>query len=315
MQAAGEDTRIAVICNPTGGGGRAARELTHLERALSAAKLDFRVLQTECVGDATRLALLARDTGARAIVVVGGDGTLNEVSQAYIGEHGQPVAAPPVALFCAGTGDDFGRVASGLGSDAMPRFVERLIHLRTTSVDLGLLSMRDGRGGEVQRAFVNIASVGISGRVDELISRRSRYVGAKAAYTLASLRALLTYRNVPLEVRLDGRSLYQGPTYIAAIANGRYFGGGYQIAPNASIADGALDVVCIGNVSRSFAVALGPTLRRGEHLQLGQVYSGRAQQVELITAQPVLVDVDGETPGYSTVIARVVPNAMPWVVD
>jgi diacylglycerol kinase (ATP) len=315
MPAVEADSCIAIICNPVAGGGRAARQLPRLQRALARSRLDHRVLWTRCVGDATRLAMLARESGASALIVVGGDGTLNEVSQAYVDEHGQPAAAPPVALIGAGSGDDFARSGMGLGPDPMSRLVERLMHWRTRSVDVGLLTLRDRRGGDVRRTFVNVASVGISGTVDQLVARGSQYPGGKAAYALASFRALLSYRNVPIELRLDGHTSYQGPTYIAAIANGRFFGGGYQIAPNASIDDGFLDVICIADFSRRAALALGGKLRRGEHLREAQVHSWRAQTVEVLTEQPVLVDVDGETPGFSPLVAHIVPKAMPFLVD
>lgn len=309
------DTRIAVICNPAAGRGRAARQLPLLERELARAKLDHRVLTTAGAGDATRLALSACEGEARAIVVVGGDGTLNEVSQAYLDADGKPIAAPPIALLCAGTGDDFGRVCNGPHRDPPRSLVERLIHLRTRSVDAGLVTLRDARGEEVRRVFINVASVGVAGHVDQLVARAPRYLGSKAAYALASLRALITYRNVPLELSLDGRSFYRGPAYLAAIANGRFFGCGYQIAPNSSITDGLLDVVCLGDFSRRSALTLGSKLRRGDHLREHQVHSGRAKQVEVVTRDPVLVDVDGETPGYSSLVARIVPNAMRFVIE
>lgn len=315
MKLGGTSTAVTIICNPTAGSGRAARQLPALERALAQARIDHLSFGTERVGDATRLAHEARERGARAIVVIGGDGTLNEVSQAYLDADGAPLPAPPVALLCAGSGDDFGRDDRGVASEAMPRLVARLTQLRTRSIDLGVLTLQDAGGRAVRRAFVNVVSVGISGCVDELVARRSKYIGGKAAYSLAALRALMSYRNVPLELRLDGRPWYRERTYIAAIANGRYFGGGHQIAPNAKDDDGILDVVCLADFSRRAVLALGGKIRRGEHVRDPRVHTGAAQLVEVFTEQPVLVDVDGETPGFSPLAARIVPNAMRWIVD
>jgi len=247
--------------------------------------------------------------------VVGGDGTLNEVSQAYVNGDGEPVEAPPVALLCAGSGDDFGRNSEGVGADVVSSLVERLTHLRTRTIDIGLLTLRDALGGEVRRAFVNVTSIGISGRVDELVSRRPRYIGGKAAYALASLRALFSWHNVPVELHLDGRRWYHERTYVAAIANGRFFGGGYEIAPNAKLDDGELDIVCLADFSRRATLTLGPKLRQGRHLGEPKVHAGRAQRVDVLTDVPVLVDVDGETPGFSPLSARIVPRAMRWIVD
>jgi len=307
--------QIAVIVNPNAGAGRAASYLPGVEAALRKARCEYQVLRTREPGDGTRLAVQARESGASAIAVLGGDGTLNEVGQAYVGADQRAIPGPAVALICAGSGDDFGRNIAGCNPGAGPGSLDRLVHLRTRTIDLGLLTLQDGRGGTIQRVFVNISSLGISGRVDELVARGPKYLGGRAAFFLATVAALLTYRNVPIEIHLDGRPWYSGKTYLAAIANGQFFAAGTRIAPRASLNDGAFDVVCLGDLSRRAATGMESRVRRGQHLELRDVHSARAQRVEVRCAHELLVDVDGETPGYAPLVAQVVPGAMRIIED
>jgi diacylglycerol kinase (ATP) len=310
--------RISIIINPRAGSGLSSRQLPVLCRALDAAKVAYDVLSTTCRGDATRLAKEARDRGATRIAVLGGDGTLSEVSQAYIGDTGQAIAGPTVALLSAGTGGDFGRLLGGATPGDLPRAIERLLYGRARPIDLGLLTLQDGAGRPLHRAFINIASVGISGDIDQRVERGPKWLGGKAAFFLSSLGATLGYRNVPVEVKLDGESWYRGPTYVTAIANGQFFGGGMQVAPHAAPDDGLFDVVCLGDLSRSAAVSLSAKIYRGAHLGAPGIQSRQARRVEVSALRPgerVLIDVDGETPGYLPMVAQIIPQAWQMLVD
>jgi diacylglycerol kinase (ATP) len=310
--------RISIIVNPLAGAGLASRQLPLLCRALDTAKVPYDVLSTTRRGDGTRLAHDARAARATLIVVVGGDGTLSEVSQAYIGDGGQAIAGPAVALLSAGTGGDFARVLASAERGNLARAAARLVRGHTRPVDLGVLTLHDRAGAPLRRAFINVASVGISGNIDERVSQGPKWLGGKAAFYLATITATLAYRNVPVEVKLDGASWYRGPTYVTAIANGQFFGGGMQIAPDAAPDDGLFDVICLGDLSRSAAVSLSAKIYRGAHLGTPGIQSGRARRVEvsaLRASDQVLVDVDGETPGYLPLVAEIIPGAWQMVVD
>jgi YegS/Rv2252/BmrU family lipid kinase len=310
--------RISIIINPRAGSGLAGRQLPTLCRALDSAKVSYYVLTTTCRGDATRLARQAREAGATLLAVVGGDGTLSEVSQAYIGDGGQAIAGPPVALLSAGTGGDFARMIGSSESGNLARAVRRLVCGQTRATDLGVLTLHDRAGAPLRRAFINVASVGISGEVDERVERGPKWLGGKAAFLLASIGATLGYRNVPVELKLDGATWYRGPIYLAAIANGQYFGGGMQIAPGAALDDGLFDVVCLGDLSRSVAVSLSAKIYRGAHLGTPGIQCRQARRVEVSALRPsdrVLVDVDGETPGYLPLVAEIIPQAWHMLVD
>jgi YegS/Rv2252/BmrU family lipid kinase len=310
--------RISIIVNPRAGAGAASRQLPVLCRALDAAKIVYEVFSTAGRGDATRLASRARDAGSTLIAVIGGDGTLSEVSQAYIDDRGQAIAGPSVALLSAGTGGDFGRLMGGTEPTSLPRSIQRLIEGRTRAIDLGVLTLHDRAGKPLHRAFVNVASVGISGDIDARVERGPKWLGGKAAFFIGTMTATLGYRNVPVEVKLDGESWYRGPTYVTAIANGQFFGGGMQIAPQAAPDDGLLDVVCLGDLSRTAAVSLSAKIYRGAHLGTPGIQHQQARRVEvhaLRASDQVLVDVDGETPGYLPLVAEIIPGAWRLVVD
>jgi YegS/Rv2252/BmrU family lipid kinase len=309
--------RVSVIVNPRAGSGAAARRLPGLVQGLKRLSLDYEILETQRPHHATELARTARERGCDVLAVVGGDGTLSEVSQAYIDAEGQPVSGPPLALIPCGTGGDFGRVC-GLSGTAMLPALERLAAGKLRALDLGVITLHDASGRPSPRAFVNIASVGISGEVDERVERGPKWLGGKAAFLLATVGAALAYRNVPLEIDVDGQSWQRGPVLLVAIANGQFMGGGMHVAPHADFSDGQLDVVCVGDLTRARFLSLFPTVYRGAHLGLDGVRSTRGREIEvrpIRPGKPVLIDVDGETPGYLPLRARIFPGALQLVSD
>lgn len=98
-----------------------------------------------------------------------------------------------------------------------------------------------------------------------------------------------------------------------ALANGRYFGGGMQIAPEADPSDGLLDVVALGDLTRLGTVSLTQDVYAGNHLDRAQVTSTRGGVIEAESLAPgaeVLIDMDGETPGRLPLTARLAHGAL-----
>lgn len=304
--------RVSVIINPRAGAGSAARHLPALRRGLRELGIEHELLETQRPGHATALAIRAIEQGCTLLGVAGGDGTLNEVSQAYIEADGTPRGGPPLALLPCGTGGDFPRSCE-FSQSGVAGGLARLAAQRLRPLDLGVITLHDTQGAVIHRAFVNVASAGISGEVDERVERGPKWLGGKAAFLIGTVGAALVYQNVPVAIELDGAPWHEGPMLITAIANGRYLGGGMHIAPRASFSDGLLDVVCVGDLSRGKFLSLFPRVYKGAHLELDVVRSSRARNVSVRALghdRRILVDVDGETPGYLPLSARIFPGAL-----
>jgi diacylglycerol kinase (ATP) len=304
--------RVSVVVNPRSGAGRARRYLTELDRGLQRLGCSYEILETRRPGDGVVLARQALARGCEVLAVVGGDGTLNEAVQAYVDEQGTPIAGPPLALIPSGTGGDFARCC-GFAPGDLDGALQRLGASELRTADLGLLRLHDGEGRTVSRAFINIASAGISGDVDERVERGPKWLGGRWAFFLATVGATLAYRNVPVEIMLDGTSWHEGRVLLVALANGQFFGGGMRVAPNANISDGWLDIVCVGDLTKTQFLTQFPKVREGAHLDLASVRTARARTVSVTAAagtRPILVDVDGETPGYLPLTATILPGAV-----
>lgn len=306
-----------MLVNPRSGAGRARRYLAELDRGLQRQGFSYEILETSKPGDGVALARQALASGCEVLAVVGGDGTLNEAVQAYVDAEGEPIAGPPLAVIPSGTGGDFARCC-GFAAGDLDGALRRLEARRVRRADLGLLRLHDSAGQALSRAFLNITSAGISGDVDERVERGPKWLGGRWAFFLATVAATLAYRNVPVEIRLDGKTWHEGRVLLVAIANGRFFGGGMLVAPHADISDGWLDVVCVGDLTKLQFLREFPKVREGKHLDLASVRTERARAVQIVAAagaRPVLVDVDGETPGYLPLEARVLPGALQLCVD
>lgn len=270
------------------------------------------VVQTEGPGDAARLVREARRDGVGCVVVVGGDGTLNDVAQGYLNPDGSLAeGGPALGLIPSGTGGDFRRTF-GLG-DSVEEAAERILNATPRPLDLGLLSVQSHEGQLVRRAFLNITSFGIGGLTDRIVNSSPKWMGGKAAFFLGTLRAMVVYRNAPVRVRVDGSVWLEAPIFNVALANGRYFGGGMMIAPDADPSDGLLDVVALHDMSRVKAAALAQHIYKGAHLGQAGVSVTRGKVIEaepLAPSTEVLIDMDGETPGRLPLRAELAAGAL-----
>jgi diacylglycerol kinase (ATP) len=300
-----------VVVNPRAGSGSAARKAPRLARSLHRAGVEHELVETRSPGDATRIALEARDAGVDTLIVLGGDGTLNEVCQAYVDSDARPVPGPELVIAPGGTGGDFRRTFDF--GESVEETVRRVVRGQTRPIDLGILDLTSAQGETVSRAFVNVTSFGIGGLVDRLVNRSSKWWGGRAAFLLGGLRAWTVYRNTPVRIRVDGSTWLESPVFNVALANGRYHGGGMQIAPTADPGDGLFDVVALCDLSRAEAAAIMRKVYQGRHVGSHGV---RATRGAVVDAEPirrtdeVLIDLDGETPGRLPARARIVPSAL-----
>jgi diacylglycerol kinase family enzyme len=188
------------------------------------------------------------------------------------------------------------------------------------TIDVGWLEYRAGGkdGPPGRSAFVNIASFGIGGLVDQLVNRSSKAFGGTVSFFLATARAAVSYRNQPVELVFDGKD--DEPMRVTinnvAVANGRYFGGGMFIAPKAELDDGLFDVITIGDVGPGEMLLNGRRLYAGTHLELPKVTSRRCKKLDArpaAGATEVLLDVDGEALGALPATFTVKENALTLV--
>jgi diacylglycerol kinase (ATP) len=303
--------KLRLIVNPKAGNGAARRRVPDISQALERAGVAHDVAETRRPGDAKRLLEAARQDGVDCVGVVGGDGTLNEVSQGYLDAEGKVRPGPDLALIPAGTGGDF-RKTFGLG-DGIEEAVRRIVESEPQPLDLGVLELAADDGARIVRAFLNITSFGIGGLTDRIVNETPKWMGGRAAFFVGTLRAMVVYRNAPVVVHVDGEEFHRGRVLNVAIANGRYFGGGMMVAPEADPSDGQFDVVVLGDLGRAGAVGLSGKIYKGSHIGRDQVFSTRGARVEAVathTGEPVLIDMDGETPGRLPLTARVAPGAL-----
>lgn len=302
---------LRVILNPTAGSGAAARKKTAIVRALTVGGAAPEVVHTEGPGDAARLLREARRDGVECAVLVGGDGTLNDAVQGYLDQDGRIAQGPDLGLIPAGTGGDFRRTFDL--PDSVEEAAARLLSASPRPLDLGLLSLMNHDGQLVRRAFINITSFGIGGLTDRIVNSTPKWIGGKAAFLTGTLRAMLVYKDAPVRVKVDGKVWLEAPIFNVALANGRFFGGGMLIAPDADPSDGLLEVVALHDISRIQSIALAQHIYRGSHLGQPGVSVTRGTVVEaepMASSTEVLVDMDGETPGRLPLRAELAPGAL-----
>jgi YegS/Rv2252/BmrU family lipid kinase len=245
------------------------------------------------------LAQAAGEASAGALlVIVGGDGTVNEVVNAVAGTDAE------LAVLPSGTGQDLAR-SQGIPSD-LDEAVRVALEGETRTIDVGRVELADG----TSRYFANVGSAGMSGAVARRANAMSKRLGGKATFFYALTREFLAWQNTRVTVELDGGVRRGGAMHDVIVANGRWHGGGMMLAPEARQDDGQFDVVTIGDVSKLDFVTTAPKLYSGKYLSHPKVELLRSSTVGIDAAQPLPLEVDGEPIGTTPARFEVVPAAL-----
>ncbi len=300
--AGGKNSFKKIICvvNPNSANKRTGRELpqivSQIERKLG--RID--VEQTRSQGHATELVRQANKAGADLIIAVGGDGTMNEAANGFFEPDGTPITnAATLSMIPRGTGGDY-RKTFGLGL-TLEEAIDRIQNGSIRSVDVGRMKAYDFGGNPVAKHYINILSFGVSGLVDYYCNTSSKALGGKASFFIATIKGLARWKNRKIRLELDGGKVVEELVIqTLAVANGRYFGGGMMMAPDADPSDGLFDVVAMGDFTLLESIKDGSKIYKGKHLESPKVKTWRASKIkaEAIDAgEHVYIDMDGETPG------------------
>jgi YegS/Rv2252/BmrU family lipid kinase len=305
-------TKPFFVVNPAAANGRVrdnwAKILETIKEEYSPTA-DFEL--TQAPGAATPLARRALREGYDLIVSVGGDGTLNEVVNGFF-DGDRPVNAnASLGILSLGTGSDFVKT---LG-------IERNLHSYLTTLRRGSAKPIDAvrslvttpEGAKEARYFINVGEFGSGGAVVDKVNRTTKAFGGRISFLWGILTTLPAYKNKSITYSIDGGDEVTEVLNDFVVANGRFYGGGLKPAPEASLEDGLLDVVTLGDFKFREVLLNLRKLMEGTHLSNPKVKLVRGRRVEARSEERILVEEDGEIVGLLPAQFEIVPRSISLV--
>ncbi len=255
--------------------------------------LDFELL-TVPLKKAGQLRSIVREYGDRVdlVIIGGGDGTLNAIVDSLV-EMQLPLGILPL-----GTANDLARTLSipNTISEACQVIAEGEVKY----IDLGWVNGKH---------FFNVASVGLSVKITQNLSKDSKRRWGILAYVFSAIQAIGQTRPFKAEIRCQGESI-KVKTIQIAIGNGRYYGGGMAVVEDAKIDDQRLDLY---SLELEYCWQIFPLLRRlrtGRHHLLPWVRILQGEEIEIHTRKPYTINTDGELTVATPATFRVIPRAL-----
>ena len=255
--------KYVFVVNRNAGKGGVAKKWTALEARVAELFDDYSVVYD--------LAPIATD--ADVVVAVGGDGTVHYVlNHLMISNRHAALGVLPL-----GSGCDFARNFEAEDALAVLALGE------TKLIDVGEI---ESAGNKMW--FANVADAGMGAEVTRQMANHSRN------YLFSTLKALVGYKNVDVRLSADGEEVYVGPLKCLVIANGKYFGDGMGIAPDAVLDDGLLQYVIIGDISRLMAAIKLQQTYKCTRIKHRHVHYGSARELRLEVSSALAFEADGE---------------------
>jgi diacylglycerol kinase (ATP) len=286
----------ALVINPVSGQGRGSIVGTYVAGYLNQKKLQFTIVtgnSSIALSDHLKT-FVAKNPDCNGVIAVGGDGLLHIVLQVVV------PAQIPFTVIPAGTGNDFVRTL-GWSLDQIDDQLDRVTSTAPAPIDLGLV---DGEW------FGAILSTGFDSIVNEK-ANTMRFPKGPMKYNVAIAIELPRFKPRHYEITLDDR-IISTEAMLIAVANGRSYGGGMLVCPNASVRDGLFDVMVLHPISKVEFVKVFPRVFAGTHISHPAVEIVRSRSVRI--ESKAIAYSDGERIGQLPVSVECIPNAVQtWV--
>jgi YegS/Rv2252/BmrU family lipid kinase len=299
-----------LVVNPRSAGGQTGKRWAELSAKVGGVLGQFGHEFTAGAMDAARIARKAIQDGYECIVAVGGDGTINEVVNGFFHEGKALNSNAALGVIPRGTGGDFRRA---FGWDLeLDSALARLRTDKTEPFDVGLVEYINHQGKPEQRYFANIASMGVSAFVANEVNRSNKALGGNMAFVWGTVKGLFGFDPPTVKFRADGGPQKSLPINVVAVANGRYFGSGMCVAPDALTHDGLFDITIWSGYTLKDFIFKSKGIYSGEHV----TWKGtsrlqcRTFEADSESGAEVLIEIDGEVPGRLPAKMTVLPSAI-----
>jgi len=300
-----DSVKAHLIHNPTAGPRDVQRALKRVRSYLRRQGWSVELRMTEKPGDATALARAAAQANCDVVIAAGGDGTVSEVVNGLVGTQ------TALGVLPVGTGNI---LAKQLG---IPTYtLSNPLRLREAAAGLARGTIRPVDVGQVvgqgnDRYFLCWAGIGLDAQVTTRMEPRPRHTKRLGAlpYAIAAILVARDFQGVRSRVRLDG-NMVRGRTLLILVSNIQQYGGVFNVAREARMDDGLLDVFVFKGLGFSYAAGHVLKIITQRYLRDPQVVHRQARHISVHTEWAVPVQVDGDPIGTTPTTLLVVPRAL-----
>ena len=288
--------RWGIIYNPKAGTRKVQKRWDEIRGYIESCNIPFDYVHSEGYGSVERLARTLANNGYRTIVVVGGDGALNDALNGILSSSVEKKTDIALGIIPNGIGNDFARFWD-IEFDDYKKAVDTIINHRTRLVDVGFCSYHTGEKHE-RRYFLNAVNIGLGARVVNITNATRRFWGAKAIAFLASMFLVLFERKqFRAHLKINGEHI-RGRVMTVCVGSAR----GYGLTPNAVPYNGWLDVSVVYQPEFWQGFMGLWMLLQGRILNHKMVKPYRTKKVKVLRAQNAMVSLDGR---------RILPKGFP----
>lgn len=304
--------RWFVIVNPVAGSGCGLIDFPQISRLLRNDDIRHDAVFTEHKHHATELAVTAANQGYRRIIVIGGDGTLNEVVNGLFIQKAVEPREILLAVIAVGTGNDWVRTFG------IPQHYSEAIRAiregRSFLQDVGTVTYTESHYTQT-RYMANVAGLGFDAYVISTFNhlKMKGYKGGWM-YLYSILKSYFRYKSSGARIWVDDKVVFNDLMFSLAIGICKYNGGGVQQLPNALADDGLLDLTIIRPVHWWHIVFRLKKLFNGDIYQIGHVIHAQGRKVKIEAAPLIQLEADGELMGGTPVEVNIRQRAIRVVV-
>ena len=289
--------KTQVIVNPESNKGRTRKKWSQIKEGLKTFLKEFKYEFTEKPFHAAEISKAAIKDGTDLIVGVGGDGTMHEIANGFY-ENNQIINPETVlGIVPSGTGSDFSKslnIPSGLKNA-----LQVITQAPSNFIDIGKATFKNHSGQEEERFFLNVSDFGIGGEVVNKMNREKKE-RKTSSYLRCLISTFIGYKNKRLKLIIDGEEIPTDDYITGAIANGRIFGKGMKIAPQARLDDELFDIVLVKGMKAFEFLRNIWKIYSGTHLTHPKISMIRGKRIEAIPEdheEDILIELDGEQCG------------------
>lgn len=304
--------RWFVIINPVAGAGHGLEDFPQIEKQLRNNHIVHDSVFTEHKSHAVELTVKAVNDGYRRIIVVGGDGTFNEVVN---GLYIQKTCSPTdvlLAVVAAGTGNDWIRmfgIPRNYGSA-----IKAIAQGNSFLQDVGKIRFTEAQYQQ-DRYMANVAGLGFDALVISIYNHlKLKGKSGGWLYPFSIIKGYFSYKSKGVQIEADNRTVYRNLLFSLAIGICKYNGGGLQQLPSAVANDGLLDMTIIKPIHWWNIIFRLRKLVNGEIYDIGHVMHFQAKKIHIESAPAILLETDGELQGETPIDIEIIPNGIRVVV-